>query len=127
MKHIPSVAALMANVAVPFERARAMPPEVYTDPGFLDLEVKQVFAKEWFALGRASSLKEPGDYLTFELAGQPIFVIRDQDGKLRGMSNVEAMSPAVQAGRSELNSRRMSIVRSAVELAPSGRRADFFA
>lgn len=88
MSHVPSVAELIANVSVPFERARAMPPSVYTDPAFLDLELKHVFAKDWFALGRANSLKEPGDYITFELAGQPIFVMRDQDGTLRAMSNV---------------------------------------
>ena len=84
----PPVRELIANVSEPFERARAMPPSVYTSQEFLDREIKDVFAKEWVTVGRADALKKPGDYLTYELAGQPIFVIRDGDGKLRAMSNV---------------------------------------
>jgi phenylpropionate dioxygenase-like ring-hydroxylating dioxygenase large terminal subunit len=83
-----SVADLVAAVSEPFERARAMPPSVYTSAEFLAREVSEVFAKEWVAVGRAESLAKPGDYLTYELAGQPIFVIRDADGGLRALSNV---------------------------------------
>jgi len=47
-------------------------------------------------VGRASALENAGDYLTYELAGQPIMVVRGQpimvvrekDGSLRGQSNV---------------------------------------
>jgi phenylpropionate dioxygenase-like ring-hydroxylating dioxygenase large terminal subunit len=88
MTVVPPVAELLANVAAPFARARAMPPSVYTSPAFLEREIKDVFAREWVSVGRASALAEPGDYLTYELAGQPIFVIRDTGGKLRAMSNV---------------------------------------
>ena len=83
-----SVSELAVNASMPFTQARAMPPSVYTSPEFLERELKDVFARDWFSVGRASSLARPGDYLTFELAGQPIFVIRDDDGRLRAMSNV---------------------------------------
>ena len=82
------IAALAANVALPFEQARAMPPEVYTSQTFLEAELEHIFCKEWFCIGRASTLANPGDYTTCELAGQPIAVIRDKDGTLRAMSNV---------------------------------------
>jgi phenylpropionate dioxygenase-like ring-hydroxylating dioxygenase large terminal subunit len=88
MSTIAPISDLMANVSVPFEQARAMPPSVYTSPAFLEREIEDIFAKEWIMVGRASSLAKPGDYLTYELAGQPIFVIRDHDGRLRAMSNV---------------------------------------
>ncbi len=88
MSQIQSVAELVRNASTPFTQARAMPPSVYTSPEFLERELKDVFARDWFSVGRASSLARPGDYLTFELAGQPIFVIRDDDGRLRAMSNV---------------------------------------
>ena len=86
--HIDPVAALFENTAIPFEQARAMPPEVYTTQDFLDQELENVFAKDWFCVGRADSLANAGDYTTCELAGQPVFVIRDKDGTLRAMSNV---------------------------------------
>ncbi|MEM9580149.1 MAG: SRPBCC family protein [Pseudomonadota bacterium] len=79
---------LRENVSVPFEKARAMPPSVYTSDAFLQSELDHIFAKDWFCVGRASQLENPGDYLTLELADQPIIVLRDRDGALRAMSNV---------------------------------------
>ena len=79
---------LRANVAVPFERAHAMPKSVYTSPEFAKLEQAQIFAKDWLCAGRAETLKESGDYLTMTIAGEPVIILRDRDGQLRGMSNV---------------------------------------
>lgn len=79
---------LRANVSVPFERAYAMPKAVYTSPEFAAEEVRRIFAKEWLCAGRADALKEPGDYLTMTVAGEPVIILRDRDGALRGMSNV---------------------------------------
>jgi phenylpropionate dioxygenase-like ring-hydroxylating dioxygenase large terminal subunit len=79
---------LCANVAVPFEAARAMPKSVYVSPEFARAEARQIFAKDWLCAGRADALKAPGDYLTMEIAGEPVIVLRDRDGALRAMSNV---------------------------------------
>ncbi len=88
MTLIQPVAELVANVSEPFERAHAMPPGVYKSPDFLGVEIGSIFAKEWVSVGRASALAKSGDYITYELAGQPIFVMRDNGGQLRAMSNV---------------------------------------
>ncbi len=88
MSNPKSVDELVANASTPFAQAHAMPPSVYTNLEFLERELQDVFARDWFSVGRASSLAKPGDYLTFELAGQPIFVMRDDNGHLRAMSNV---------------------------------------
>ncbi|SMC33229.1 Phenylpropionate dioxygenase, large terminal subunit [Fulvimarina manganoxydans] len=79
---------LAANVSVPFESARAMPRSVYMSDEFLQLELEHIFSKDWICAGRVDALKEPGDYLTLEIAGEPIIVLRDKDGALRAMSNV---------------------------------------
>jgi phenylpropionate dioxygenase-like ring-hydroxylating dioxygenase large terminal subunit len=83
-----AVKELKENVSIPFEKARAMPTSVYTSTDFLERELKDVFSKDWFCVGRASSLKNPGDYLTLDLAEQPIVVLRDGEGQLKAMSNV---------------------------------------
>ena len=83
-----AVKELKENVSIPFEQARAMPTSVYTSTDFLERELKDVFSKDWFCVGRASSLKNPGDYLTLDLAEQPIIVLRDGEGQLKAMSNV---------------------------------------
>lgn len=86
--HDPALSELRANVAQPFERAQAMPKSVYTSESFAELEQKHIFGREWLCAGRAEGLKEPGDYLTMQIAGEPIIILRDRDGTLRGLSNV---------------------------------------
>lgn len=88
MSEIKAVRELLDTAARPFEDALAMPPSVYTDEDFVERELSDVFAKEWVCVGRASSLKSPGDYLAYDLAGQPIVVLRDREGVLRALSNV---------------------------------------
>lgn len=82
------VEELRANVSQPFGQARAMPKSVYTSPDFAALEQEHIFRKDWLCAGRADALKAPGDYLTMDIAGEPIIVLRDRDGQLRAMSNV---------------------------------------
>lgn len=65
-----------------------MPPEVYHTEAFLAAEMEHIFRKEWFCVGRASALSAPGDYVTCELADQPVIVLRDRDGALKALSNV---------------------------------------
>jgi choline monooxygenase len=80
--------ALATNSARPFDDARAMPPGVYTSADFLAQEERSIFAREWQCVGRASALKAPGDYLTANIASQPLVVVRDENMTLRAMSNV---------------------------------------
>ena len=86
--HSDPVADLRSNTSVPFEQARAMPKSVYTSEDFVEAELKHVFSKDWYCVGRADALSKTGDYVTAELAGQPIVVLRDADHQLRAMSNV---------------------------------------
>jgi choline monooxygenase len=73
---------------ISFEAARAMPPSVYTSPDVLALEQQCVFRRQWLCVGRTSAIPQPGDYLTTEIAHQPIAVVRDRDGAVRAFSNV---------------------------------------
>jgi phenylpropionate dioxygenase-like ring-hydroxylating dioxygenase large terminal subunit len=81
-------AELQQTAALPFERAMAMPPGVYTSELFLAREIDGIFRREWYCVGRASALANPGDYVAVDLAGQPLLVVRGRDGVLRAMSNV---------------------------------------
>ena len=100
-----AAAELHANVSVPFNQALAMPKSVYTSAEFLAQEQKHVFGQDWLCAGRADALPNAGDYLTMEIAGEPIIVLRDKDGHLRAMSNVcrHRMSKLLE-GRGTTNS-----------------------
>lgn len=81
-------AELHANVSVPFNQAHAMPKSLYTSDSFLAQEQKHIFAQDWLCAGRAETLANPGDYLTMQIAGEPVIVLRDRDNQIRAMSNV---------------------------------------
>jgi len=83
-----ALSELNANVSVPFEQAHAMPKSVYTSQAFNDRELDGIFSRDWLCAGRSSSLSKAGDYTTMEIAGEPVMVVRDRDGRLRAQSNV---------------------------------------
>ena len=72
----------------PLERAWTIPAPWYVDPRVADLEAKTVFARTWQLVGRAGQVAEPGRYVTGDVAGEPVLVVRGNDGALRGFFNV---------------------------------------
>ncbi len=62
------------------------PDEVYDQERF-DLEMLRVFARSWIWLGDTEDLQQPGDYITGRIGHQPVFVVRQDDGSLKGFLN----------------------------------------
>jgi choline monooxygenase len=73
---------------LPLERARTLPAAWYADADVYDLERRAVFADSWLVAGRAADVAAPGSFLTAEIAGEPVLVVRGDDGVLRAFSNV---------------------------------------
>jgi len=74
--------------AAPLEEARTIPAPWYVDPRIAELERRTVFSGSWQCVGRAAQVREPGQYVTAMVAGEPIAVVRGADGVLRGFFNV---------------------------------------
>lgn len=72
----------------PVERAWTIPGDWYTDPRVAELERAAVWANSWQLVGRVDQVANPGQYVTGEVAGEPIVVVRGSDGVLRGFYNV---------------------------------------
>ncbi|HEV3485245.1 MAG TPA: SRPBCC family protein, partial [Vicinamibacterales bacterium] len=70
------------------EHASTLPSRYYIDPAVLDHENRNVFARTWQLAGRLEQVREPGQYFTATIAGEPLLVVRGNDGVLRAMSNV---------------------------------------
>jgi choline monooxygenase len=60
----------------------------YADPAIYALEREKIFRRAWQLLGPAALVAAPGQYITADIANVPIFIIRGQDGVLRGFHNV---------------------------------------
>ena len=73
---------------LPLERARTIPAAWYFDPELYAAECRAVFGDTWQAVGRADQVREPGQFFTADLAGEPVLVVRGDDGELRAFFNV---------------------------------------
>jgi phenylpropionate dioxygenase-like ring-hydroxylating dioxygenase large terminal subunit len=70
------------------DTAETLPPACYTDAAFYEFEKEALFNHEWLCVGREDWVKEPGDYFTTQIIGEPIVVARARDGVVRAMSSV---------------------------------------
>ena len=67
---------------------RTLPAWAYRSPELYQAERREIFARSWLLVGHTSQLREPGDYVSMTIAGEPIAVVRGKDGELRAFSNV---------------------------------------
>ena len=70
------------------DMASTIPSSWYTDKDFYQLEIETVFSQSWQLAARADQLTEAGKYVTTDIAGQPVIIVRGNDGVLRGFFNV---------------------------------------
>ncbi len=70
------------------ERAETIPSHWYYTDEILDFEKEHLFTQYWQLACHESQIPEPGDMHTLEVAGNPILIVRDQDGDLRAFYNV---------------------------------------
>lgn len=67
---------------------RTLASRFYTDENILELEKQQLFYKSWQYACHKSELEKPGSYVTVEILGQNIFVVRNKSDELKAFYNV---------------------------------------
>ena len=67
---------------------RTLDPVYYTREAIYEQECAGLFMRTWQYAGHSSQAPNPGDYFTFEIAGQQLFCIRDDQGELNSFYNV---------------------------------------
>ena len=68
--------------------AFTIPASWYVDARIAEMERLNVFGTTWQLVARTSQLQNPGDFVSGRLTGEPIVVVRGDDGKLRAFYNV---------------------------------------
>src|SRR5215471_2454148 len=76
------------NPRDPLDHAWTIPSPWYFDPGIAEMEEQSVFGKTWQVAGRADQAGENGSFFTADVAGEPIVIVRGDDGVLRAFYNV---------------------------------------
>jgi choline monooxygenase len=72
----------------PLSQASTIPAAWYTDPRIAELERLSVFSKTWQLVARTDQVRSPGQFVSTTVAGEPIVVVRGNDGTLRAFFNV---------------------------------------
>lgn len=70
------------------EASWTLPACWYYDPAIFEREKEEIFFRNWWYVGPEAEVQEPGNYLTTTVVDQDVFVIRGEDGVLRGFYNV---------------------------------------
>jgi phenylpropionate dioxygenase-like ring-hydroxylating dioxygenase large terminal subunit len=80
--------------------------DLYISPTVFAWEQEHFFANTWNYVGHASQVPQPGDYVTVQIAGRPLLMVRQHDGGIRVLHNRCAhkgaqlvTAPAGNAGR----------------------------
>ena len=76
-----------SGVRKPLPQAETLPPACYTSEDFFTLEKEKIFYKKWNFVCREDELPTVGDYVSYILFGEPIFLVRGQDQILRCFAN----------------------------------------
>lgn len=64
-----------------------LPSRCYYDEDIYRFEVEHVLKRHWLYVGAWDWAEKPGDYFTLEMFGEPLIIIRGQDGKLNCLVN----------------------------------------
>jgi choline monooxygenase len=73
---------------LPLEDASTIPSSWYTHKAFYQLELKTVFSRSWQLAARLDQLTQPGEYVSTDISGEPVVLVRGNDGALRAFFNV---------------------------------------
>ena len=73
---------------LPLDHASTIPASWYTNRDFYEHELETVFSSSWQLATRSDQVREPGQYVTSDIAGEPIVIVRGSDRVLRAFFNV---------------------------------------
>jgi choline monooxygenase len=69
-------------------RSMSLRSEAYTDPRWAAADLEAIFARSWQWICHVEKLADPASYVSATVAGMPVAVVRDRDGRLRAFYNV---------------------------------------
>lgn len=66
----------------------SLPQPFYTDQGYFDVEMEQIFQKEWLFVGLTCEIPLKGNFITQQIGRNPITIVRGDQGVVRAFHNV---------------------------------------
>jgi choline monooxygenase len=72
-----------ARTRLPLHQASPLPGWCYTSAEWHQREIDTLFRKDWLCIARAEQVPNSGDFLSIEVIGQPLIVVRDEAKQVR--------------------------------------------
>ncbi|MDG2406092.1 MAG: SRPBCC family protein [Paracoccaceae bacterium] len=82
------LAHLKKTASGPLSDACGATPAFYWNEEVAAAEEASIFRRDWVCPGLAAEIPDKGDYITFSIAGEPVFSIRDMAGEIKTYSNI---------------------------------------
>lgn len=67
---------------------KGLPREFYLSEQVFAAEQQKVFRSSWFFAGHSAEVPRPGDYMTLDVGGAPVVIVRDRSGTVHAHHNV---------------------------------------
>lgn len=81
-------AAIKSGYSPDASASLSLKADAYVDPRWYAVDVNHILTKTWQWVCHLEKVREPGAYVTVDVGGNPVAVVRDQDGVLRAFYNV---------------------------------------
>ena len=82
------ITSLFKTFDTPGAPSTGLPGAAYTESEFLQLEREYLFSRRWVLAGFAHDMLRGGDVQPVEVAGLPLLLVRDKQGKVGAFHNV---------------------------------------
>ena len=69
-------------------RTKTLPSDFYHSSSVFNQETESIFKNEWLWVGRSEELSSVGSYITTDIIGYPIIILRDNSNELKAFHNV---------------------------------------
>lgn len=66
----------------------SLPQKFYTDQDFYQLDLENIFYREWLFIGHSCEIMKPGDFLAVKIGAYPVIITRGKDSVIRAFHNV---------------------------------------
>ena len=82
-----SLGSLQECSSQSFEESSPIPPSINHSIHFYNHEQDRIFNQEWICIGRCDEIPLTGDFLTHEIAGTPVLIVRQDSGDIMSFVN----------------------------------------
>jgi phenylpropionate dioxygenase-like ring-hydroxylating dioxygenase large terminal subunit len=77
-----------ASVLAGHKRGHTLPQALYCDSDIFALDLCRIFHRNWLFVGHASQLARAGDFITYQVSGESLVLVRNLAGDIPALFNV---------------------------------------